>query len=45
LFNSFTCLILFSCISLRDLHVSSLRASICLSVFPYISLRSYSCPL
>jgi hypothetical protein len=37
-FNSFTNLIVFSCISLRDLFVSSLRASSCLPVFSYISL-------
>jgi hypothetical protein len=37
LFNSFTCLIVFSCISLRDLFVSSLRASTCLLVFSCIS--------
>jgi len=34
LFNSFTCLISFSCISFRDLLVSSLRVSTSLSVFP-----------
>jgi hypothetical protein len=39
LFISFACLIVFSCNSLRDFHVSSLRASSCLSVFSYISLR------
>lgn len=33
LFNSFTCLIVFSCISLRDFCVSSLWASTCLPVF------------
>jgi hypothetical protein len=31
LFNSFTCLIVFSCISLKGLCVSSLGASVCLS--------------
>ena len=38
LLNSFTCLIVFSCISLRDLLVSSLRASTYLLVFLCISL-------
>jgi hypothetical protein len=38
LFNSFACLTMFSCNSLRDFCVSSLRASICLPVFSYISL-------
>jgi hypothetical protein len=33
LFNSFTCLIAFFCISIRVLFVSSLRASTCLPVF------------
>ena len=33
LFNSFTCLDVFSCNSLRDFCVSFLRASICLPVF------------
>jgi hypothetical protein len=37
LFNSFTCLIVFSYISLRDLFISSLMAFTCLSVFSYIS--------
>jgi hypothetical protein len=32
-FNSFTCLIVFSCNSLRDFCVSSLRTSTCLAVF------------
>jgi len=39
LFNSFTCLVVFSCISFRNLCVSSLRASACLPVFCYISLK------
>jgi hypothetical protein len=39
LFNSFTCLSMFSCTALRDLCVSSLRASIYLPVFSCISLR------
>jgi hypothetical protein len=38
LFISFTCLIVFSCNSLRDFCVYSLKASICLPMF-YISLR------
>jgi hypothetical protein len=38
-FISFTCLIVFSCNSLRDFCVSSLRASSCLPVFFCISLR------
>jgi hypothetical protein len=33
LFNSFTCLVVFSYNSLRDICVSSLRASTCLPVF------------
>jgi hypothetical protein len=37
LFLSFVCLIVFSCNSLRDFCVSSLRASSCLPVFSYIS--------
>jgi len=37
-FNSFICLIVFSCNSLRDCCVSSLRASNCLSVFSCIFL-------
>jgi hypothetical protein len=41
LFNSFTYLIVFFCISLRDFCVSSLRASICLLVYTYISLRDF----
>jgi hypothetical protein len=44
LFNSFTCLVVFSCNSLRYLHVSSIRASTCLHAFSYISLRHYLCP-
>ena len=32
---------MFSCISLRDLFVSSLRASSCLPVFSYISLSEF----
>jgi hypothetical protein len=39
LFLSFACLIVFSCNSLRDFCVSSLRASSCLPVFSCISLR------
>jgi hypothetical protein len=39
LFNSFTCLVVFSYNSLRDFCVSSLRASSCLPVFSNISLR------
>jgi hypothetical protein len=39
LFNSYTCLVVFSCISLRDLCVSSLRVSTCLPVFSCISLK------
>jgi hypothetical protein len=38
LFNSFTCLVVFSCSSLRDFYVSSLRSSTCLLAFSYISL-------
>jgi hypothetical protein len=36
---SFTCLIVFSCNSLTDFCVSSLRDSSCLPVFSCISLR------
>ena len=39
LFNSFTCLVVFSCNYLRDFCVSSLRVSTCLPVFFYISLK------
>jgi hypothetical protein len=39
LFNSFTCLVVFSYNSLRDFCVFSLRSSSCLSVFSCISLR------
>jgi len=39
LFNSFTCLVVFSCNSLRDFCVSSLRASTYLLVLSCISLR------
>lgn len=39
LFNSFTCLVVFSCNSLREFYVSSLRASTCIPVFSCISLR------
>ena len=39
LFNSVTCLILFSCNSLRDFYVSFLRAFSCLPGFSCISLR------
>jgi hypothetical protein len=41
LFNSFTCLIVFSYISLRDLFVSSLIASTYLPVISCISLREF----
>lgn len=40
LFISFACLIVFSCISLRDLSVSSVRVSTYLIVFSFISLRT-----
>jgi hypothetical protein len=39
LFNSFICLVVFSCNSLKDFCVFSLRASSCLPVFSCISLR------
>ena len=39
LFKSFTHLIIFSCSSLRDFCVYSLRASTCLPVFSCLSLR------
>jgi hypothetical protein len=39
LFNSFTCLDVFSCNSLRNFYIFSLRASSCLPVFSYISSR------
>jgi hypothetical protein len=39
LFISSTCLIVFSCNSLREFSVFSLRASACLPVFSCISLR------
>jgi len=39
LFNSFYCLVVFSCNSLRDFCVSSLRACTCLPVLSCISLR------
>jgi hypothetical protein len=39
LFNSFTYLVVFSCNSLRDFCVSSLRVSTCLPVFSCTSLR------
>jgi hypothetical protein len=42
LFISFACLIVFSCNSLRDFCVSSLRASSYLHVFSCISLRELS---
>jgi hypothetical protein len=38
---SFTSLVVFSCNSLKDFCVSSLRASTCLAMFPYISLREF----
>ena len=38
LFDFFTCLFVFSCISLRNLFVSSLKASTCLVVFFCFSL-------
>jgi hypothetical protein len=44
LFISFACLIVFSCNSLRDLCVSSLRAPSCLPVFSCIFKGSYLCP-
>jgi hypothetical protein len=40
-FISFSCLIVFSCISLRDLCVSSLSASTHLPVFSCIALREF----
>jgi hypothetical protein len=43
-FCSFTCLAVFSCNSLRDCCVYSLRWATCLPVFSYISLREYLCP-
>ena len=36
LFISFTCLVVFSCMSLKDLFASSVKTSICLIVFSYI---------
>jgi hypothetical protein len=42
LFNSFTCLVVFSCISLRDFCVSSLRCFTCSSVFSCISFFFFS---
>ena len=39
LFNTFTCLVVFSCNSFRNSCVSSLSASNCLPVFSCISLR------
>jgi hypothetical protein len=39
LFNSFSCLVVFSCNSLRNFRVSSLRLSTYLPVFSCISLR------
>jgi hypothetical protein len=41
LFNSFTCLVVFSGNSLRDFCVSSLRASTFLPMFSCISLRGF----
>jgi hypothetical protein len=38
LFNSFTCLVVFSCNSLWDFYVSYLTSSTCLPAFSYISL-------
>jgi hypothetical protein len=38
LFNSFTCFVVFSCISLRDLFISSFRTSGCLC-FPVFLLK------
>jgi hypothetical protein len=38
LFSSFTCLVVFSCNSLKDFYVSSLRTSSCLPVLSCISL-------
>jgi hypothetical protein len=43
LFISFSCLIVFSCNSLRDFCVSSLRASSCLPVLFSIYLRKLLC--
>ena len=40
LLNSFTCLVVFFCISLRDLLVYFLRTSTCLLIFSCISLRA-----
>jgi hypothetical protein len=44
LFNSFSCLVVFSCNSLRDFCVSSLRNSTCLALFSCNSLKD-SCVL
>jgi hypothetical protein len=41
LFNSITCLVVFSCSSLRDFCVSSFRSSTCLAVFSCNSLRDF----
>ena len=44
LFNSFTCLVVFSCNTLRDFCVSSLRSSTCLAVLSCISLSELLMP-
>jgi hypothetical protein len=44
LFSTFTCLVVFSCNSLRDFCVSSLRSSTHLPAFSYMSLRELLCP-
>jgi hypothetical protein len=41
LFNVITCLVVFSCNSLRDFCFSSLRTSTCLAVFSFNSLRDF----
>ena len=41
LFNSITCLVVFSCNSLRDFYVSSLMSSTCLVMFSCNSLRDF----
>jgi hypothetical protein len=43
LFNSITCLDVFSCNSLRDFCVSSSRSCICLAVFSCDYLRTSTC--
>jgi hypothetical protein len=44
LFNLITCLVVFSCNSLRDFCVSSLRSSTCVAVFSCNSLRDFFAP-